>query len=99
MDIEKTMQFILEQQAQFSLHIQALQQAQSETNHQIQALQQAQGETNRQIQESQQQIRALITVAGANGQRMDAFEHDFREFLARFDAYLRGDRGDGKGAS
>ena len=96
MDIEKTMQFILEQQADFATHFAALREQQATSAQQIEALGQA--------------VRDLLQVATLQSERLDAhdrrleaqekrseaFEQRFDQFLERFDAFLTGRGGNGR---
>jgi septation ring formation regulator EzrA len=86
-DIEKRIEFIVEQQARF------------ETN--LQKLLEAQAETDRRIRATERVVRAFIRAGNAqlelHWERMDALEHRmdamdqrFQAFLERFDAFLRG---------
>jgi hypothetical protein len=62
MDIEKTMEFILEQQGEFAVHIGALREQQATSTRQIEALSQT--------------VQGLVEVARLQSERLDA--HDRR---------------------
>jgi septation ring formation regulator EzrA len=90
MDIEKNIEFIIEQQARF------------ETN--LQKLLDSQAETDRRIRTTERVVRAFIRAGNAqvelHWERMDALERRmddmdqrFQAFLERFDAFLRGSAG------
>jgi predicted TPR repeat methyltransferase len=110
MDIEKTMEFILEQQGAFAGHIDALREQQAEF-----AARQA--TSAQQIEALGQAARDLLQVATLQSERLDAhdsrlevqekrleaqekrseaFEQRFDQFLERFDAFLRGQGGNGR---
>jgi uncharacterized damage-inducible protein DinB len=103
MDIEKTMEFILEQQGEFAAHIDELREQQADSARQIAALSQT--------------VQGLVEVARLQSERLDAhdrrleaqekrleaqekrsevFQQRFDQFLERFDAYLRGQGGNGR---
>jgi len=110
MDLEKTMEFILEQQGDFAAHISALREQQAE-------LTARQATSAQQIEALGQAVRDLLQVATLQSERLDAhdkrleaqekrleaqekrseaFERRFDQFLERFDAYLRGRGGNGR---
>jgi len=103
MDIEKTMEFILEQQGEFAAHIGDLREQQLE-------LAARQATSAQQIEALRQTVQGLVEVARLQSERLDAhdrrleaqekrsevFERRFDEFLERFDAFLRGRGGDGR---
>ena len=110
MDVEKTMEFILEQQAEFANHIGELREQQLE-------LAARQATSAQQIEALRQTVQGLVEVARLQSERLDghdrrleaqdkrleaqeerskAFERRFDQFLERFDAYLRGRGGDGR---
>ncbi len=96
MDVEKTMEFILEQQAEFATHIAALREQQANSERRIEALRQS--------------VQGLVEVARLQSDGLDshhrrlqaqekqseAFQQQFNQFLERFDAYLRGPGGNGR---
>jgi chromosome segregation ATPase len=69
MDIEKTMEFILEQQGEFATHIGALREQQAE-------LAARQATSERQIEALSQTVQGLVEVARLHSERLDA--HDRR---------------------
>ena len=110
MDLEKTMEFILERQGDFAAHISVLREQQAE-------LTARQATSAQQIEALGQAVRDLLQVATLQSERLDAhdrrleaqekrleaqekrseaFERRFDQFLERFDAYLRGRDGNGR---
>jgi len=95
MDTEKTIQFLLEQQAAFEARFGRFERSLEEI---------------REIQRSTERLINLFAQAGSgqielHRQRLDAIERRqdedrerFNAFLERFDAYLRGRQGDGHGS-
>jgi hypothetical protein len=92
MDVEKTIQFILEQQARFESSFKAgmdeLRQSQRATERLINAFAKA-GEA--QIELHRARLDGL-------DHRLQADEERFQAFLKRFDAFLQGQQGNGRGA-
>jgi predicted TPR repeat methyltransferase len=109
-DLEKTMEFILERQGDFAAHISVLREQQAE-------LTARQATSAQQIEALGQAVRDLLQVATLQSERLDAhdrrleaqekrleaqekrseaFERRFDQFLERFDAYLRGRGGNGR---
>jgi predicted TPR repeat methyltransferase len=109
-DLEKTMEFILERQGDFAAHISVLREQQAE-------LTARQATSAQQIEALGQAVRDLLQVATLQSERLDAhdrrleaqekrleaqekrseaFERRFDQFLERFDAYLRGRDGNGR---
>ena len=110
MDLEQTMEFILERQGDFAAHISVLREQQAE-------LTARQATSAQQIEALGQAVRDLLQVATLQSERLDAhdrrleaqekrleaqekrseaFERRFDQFLERFDAYLRGRDGNGR---
>ena len=110
MDLEKTMEFILERQGDFAAHISVLREQQAE-------LTARQATSAQQIEALGQAVRDLLQLATLQSERLDAhdrrleaqekrleaqekrseaFERRFDQFLERFDAYLRGRDGNGR---
>ncbi len=110
MDIEKTMEFILEQQGAFAGHISELREQQVNSAQQIEALGQAvrdllqvatlQSERldahDRRLEAQEKRLEAQEKRLEAQEKRSEAFEQRFDQFLERFDAFLRGQGGDGR---
>jgi len=109
-DLEKTMEFILERQGDFAAHISVLREQQAE-------LTARQATSAQQIEALGQAVRDLLQLATLQSERLDAhdrrleaqekrleaqekrseaFERRFDQFLERFDAYLRGRDGNGR---
>ena len=103
MDIEKTMEFILEQQAEFAARL-------TTSAQQIETLGQAvrdllrvatlQSERldahDRRLEAQEKRLEAQERRLEAQEKRSEAFEQRFDQFLERFDAYLRGRGGNGR---
>ncbi len=103
MDVEKTMQFILEQQGDFAAHIGALREQQEKSAQQIERLVEL-------ARLHSERLEALVEVARLQSDGLDChhrrlqaqekwsevFQQRFDQFLERFDAYLRGRGGDGR---
>ena len=89
MDIEKTMEFILEQQAEFAAH-------QATSAQQIEALGQAARDLLQVATLQSERLDAHDRRLEAQEKRSQAFEQRFDQFLERFDAFLRGQGGDGR---
>ena len=110
MDMEKTMEFILEQQGEFAVHIGELREQQATSAQQIETLGQAvrdllrvatlQSERldahDRRLEAQEKRLEAQERRLEAQEKRSEAFEQRFDQFLERFDAYLRGRGGDGR---
>jgi uncharacterized protein HemX len=103
MDIEKTMEFILEQQAEFATR-------QANSAQQFEALGQAvrdllqvatlQSERldahDRRLEAQDKRLEAEQKRLEAQEKRGEAFQQRFDQFLERFDTYLRGRGGNGR---
>ncbi len=81
MDIEKTMQFILDQQAIFAAGMEAMRQENRERDKRIDNLISV--------------TASLALTAQAHQQSIDRLDQHWQDFLRRFDAWLRGQSGDG----
>jgi uncharacterized damage-inducible protein DinB len=97
MDIEKTMEFILEQQGEFAAHIGALREQQANSARQIDALSQTvQGLVevarlqSERLDAHDRRLEAQDKRLEAQEKRSEAFQKRFDQFLERFDTYLRG---------
>ena len=92
MDIEKTIEFLMEQQAKFDAWFASF-------NTGMQELRQSQQATERLINAFAKAGAAQIELHRARldslERRLEADEQRFQAFLDRFDAFLRGQRGDG----
>ncbi len=99
MDIEKTIQFLIEQQAKFDSSFKAgmeeLRQSQRATERLINAFAKA-GEA--QIELHRARLDSLERRLEADEHRLEADEQRFQAFLERFDAFLQGRQGNGDGA-
>ena len=103
MDMEKTMEFILEQQGEFAVHIGELREQQATSAQQIETLGQAVRDLLRvatlqseRLDAHDRRLEAQEKRLEAQEKRSEAFEQRFDQFLERFDAYLRGRGGDGR---
>ena len=96
MDVEKTMEFILEQQADFAGHIGKLREQQVNSAQQIEALGQAVRDLLQVTTLQSERLDAHDRRLEAQEKRSEAFEQRFDQFLERFDAFLRGQGGDGR---
>jgi len=103
MDMEKTMEFILEQQGEFAVHIGELREQQATSAQQIETLGQAVRDLLRvatlqseRLDAYDRRLEAQEKRLEAQEKRSEAFEQRFDQFLERFDAYLRGRGGDGR---
>ncbi len=88
MDIEKTIEFLMEQQAKFESGMAELRQSQQATERLINAFAKA----------GAAQIELHRARLDSVERRLEADEQRFQAFLDRFDAFLRGQRGDGHSA-
>lgn len=92
MDIEKAIEFLMEQRAKFDVTFKAgmeeLRQSQQATERLIDAFAKAGAA---QIELHRARLDSLET-------RLEADEQRFQAFLDRFDAFLRGQQGNGHGA-
>jgi hypothetical protein len=110
MDIEKTMEFILEQQAEFATHqaasaqqVEALGQAVRDLL-QVATLQSERLDSHdrrlevqeKRMEAQEKQLEAQEKRLEMQEKRSEAFERRFDQFLERFDAYLRGRGGNGR---
>jgi chromosome segregation ATPase len=103
MDMEKTMEFILEQQGEFAVHIGELREQQATSAQQIETLGQAVRDLLRvatlqseRLDAYDRRLEAQEKRLEAQEKRSEAFEQRFDQFLERFDAYLRGRGGNGR---
>jgi len=103
MDMEKTMEFILEQQGEFAVHIGELREQQATSAQQIETLGQAVRDLLRvatlqseRLDAHDRRLEAQEKRLEAQEKRSEAFEQRFDQFLERFDAYLRGRGGNGR---
>jgi len=91
-DVEKTIEFLLEQQAKFDAWFASF-------NTGMEELRRSQQATERLINAFAKAGEAQIELHRARldslERRMEADEQRFQAFLDRFDAFLRGQRGDG----
>jgi hypothetical protein len=98
MDVEKTIQFLLEQQAKFEA---SLATAKANFDAGMEELRKSQQATERLInafaRAGQAQIELHQSRLDNPDRHLETQEQEFRAFLDRFDAYLRG-RGNGHGA-
>ena len=98
MDIEKTMQFIIEHQAQFEANLAAFHQ---KFTVEVEALQKRQAATERLInafaKAGQAQIELHTTRLDGLESRLEVQEREFKAFMNCFDDYLRR-AGNGHGA-
>ena len=85
MDIEKTIEFLLAQQAKFETGMEELRQSQQATERLINAFAKA----------GAAQIELHRARLDSVERRLEADEQRFQAFLDRFDAFLRGQRGNG----
>jgi len=103
MDMQKTMEFILEQQGEFAVHIGELREQQATSAQQIETLGQAVRDLLRvatlqseRLDAHDRRLEAQEKRLEAQEKRSEAFEQRFDQFLERFDAYLRGRGGNGR---
>ena len=99
MDIEKTIEFLLEQQAKFdawfasfNTGMEELRRSQQATERLINAFAKA-GEA--QIELHRARLDSVERRLESGERQREADEQRFQAFLDRFDAFLRGQRGDG----
>jgi hypothetical protein len=85
LDIEKTIEFLMEQQAKFESAMTELRQSQQATERLINAFAKA----------GAAQIELHRARLDSVERRLEADEQRFQAFLDRFDAFLRGQRGNG----
>jgi hypothetical protein len=95
MDVEKTMQFILEQQADFAGHIGALREQQASSAQQIERLVEVARLQSERLDGHDRRLEAQEERFAAREKRAEAFERRFDQFLERFDTFLRGQGGNG----
>jgi hypothetical protein len=86
MDVEKTMQFILEQQAAFAANLEAERAARVEGDR----------KADERLDALTAAVASLTLNVQAHQASMDNFDAKWRDFLDRFDRFLRGQGGDGK---
>ena len=110
MDVEKTMEFILSQQAGFATR-------QADSERQIEALSRSVQALLEVVRSDHGRLDNLVELARLQGERLDAhdrrlkvqeerlevqerrseaFQQRFDQFLERFDAFLRGQGGNGR---
>ena len=85
MDVEKTMEFILAQQARFEAGMEELRQSHQATERLVRRLARWGAARLRQHEERMDEME----------QRREEDRREFQAFLQRFDDFLRGQRGDG----
>lgn len=97
MDVEKTMQFILDHQAKFEAGLEELRQAQKKTEqgldrlqHLVEAYAQA---GSIQMQLHRERMDAHEAWMRAHEARQEKHEGEFQAFLKRFDDFIRHQRG------
>ncbi|HUI40592.1 MAG TPA: hypothetical protein VL523_01370 [Terriglobia bacterium] len=83
MDVEKTMHFILEQQGVFATHLEAERAVRLEADRVL-------GER---LDALTSAVAALVLRAQAHQASLENFDAKWRDFLDRFDRYLRGQGG------
>jgi len=103
MDIEKTMEFILEQQAEFATRqansaqqIEALGQAVRDLLHVATLQSERLDAHDRRLEAQEKRREAQEKRLEAQEKQSEAFQQRFDQFLERFDAYLRGRGGNGR---
>jgi hypothetical protein len=94
-DIEKTIAFLLEQQARFDLRMEEFHQGMEELRRNQQATERL---INAFAKAGEAQIELHRARLDSLERRMETDEQRFQAFLDRFDAFLRGQQGDGHGA-
>jgi hypothetical protein len=105
MDVEKTIEFLLEQQARldaslaaftakFEAGMEELQKSQKATERLINAFAKA---ASAQLELHQARLDGLDKRLDAQDKRLEAQEREFKAFLDRFDAFLKGRSGNGHG--
>jgi len=99
MDVEKTMEFILEQQARFEANFARFEVGMEELRQSHQATERL---VRRLARLGAARLREHDKRADMHEERIKAMEHqreqdrrEFQAFLQRFDDFLRGQRGDG----
>ena len=92
MDIEKTIEFLMEQQAKFESAMTELRQSQQATERLINAFAKAGAA---QIELHRARLDSVERRLDSVERQREADEQRFQAFLDRFDAFLRGQRGDG----
>lgn len=99
MDVEKTLEFLLEQRAKFDASLAAFK-ANFEAG--VEELRKKQEATERLINAFAKAGSAQIELHQARldglDKRLEAQEREFKAFLDRFDAFLRGHSGNGDGS-
>jgi hypothetical protein len=91
-DIEKTIEFLLAQQAKFETGMEELRQSQQATERLINAFAKAGAA---QIELHRARLDSVERRLDSVERQREADEQRFQAFLDRFDAFLRGQRGDG----
>jgi hypothetical protein len=92
MDVEKTIEFILEQQTRFEAGMQALSTSQQETDRRLRSTERL---IRRLARLGAAQLEAHDKRLEATEQRQEEDRREFRAFLKRFDDFLLGRGGDG----
>ncbi len=99
MDVEKTIAFLLEQQARFDASLAA---SKADFDSRMEELRKRQDATERLINAFAKAGAAQIELHQARldglDKRLEAQERDFKAFLDRFDAFLKGRSGNGHSA-
>jgi DNA anti-recombination protein RmuC len=98
MDIEKTIEFLLEQQAKFDASLAA---SKARFDAEMEELRKSQKATERLINAFAKAGAAQIELHQARldglDKRLETQEREFKAFLDRFDAFLKGRSGNGHG--
>jgi DNA anti-recombination protein RmuC len=98
MDIEKTIEFLLEQQAKFDASLAA---SKAKFDAEMEELRKSQQATERLINAFAKAGAAQIELHQARldglDKRLETQEREFKAFLDRFDAFLKGRSGNGHG--
>ncbi|HXJ94402.1 MAG TPA: hypothetical protein VMT20_16270 [Terriglobia bacterium] len=86
MDVEKTMQFILDREAAFAAHLEAERAERLDADRKL----------NARLDTLTSAAASLLLSAQAHQSSMEELRAQWRDFLDRFDRYLRGRGGNGK---
>ena len=96
MDIEKTMEFILEQQAEFAARLTTSAQQIETLGQAVRDLLRVATLQSERLDAHDRRLEAQEKRLEAQEKRSEAFEQRFDQFLERFDAFLRGRGGNGR---
>ena len=96
MDLEKTMEFILEQQAEFAARLTTSAQQIETLGQAVRDLLRVATLQSERLDAHDRRLEAQEKRLEAQEKRSEAFERRFDQFLERFDAYLRGRDGNGR---